>query len=500
VKVVAAWDAETKTACFVFFILLFCYSYFFPRWADWNQNSRLDQVMAIVDQRVLYIDDYRENTGDYAFFEGHYYSDKAPGQAFLGLPVYAAVKALVPRSWAERLAARLDKGTAVQDTLRVGGTGIKADKVHAALALYALTLVTVSIPSAFLGSMLYTCLGCFTSQRKVRLELTLAYGLATVAFPYAQSFVAHQLTAVCLFVAFLLAFCIKIRGDGGPLRLLIVGSLLGYSIILDYPMIFIAITVFIYSVIVLKPKRDVLYIIVALIVPGTMAAIYNYSIFHTPLPVAYSYSVLFPQHFNTGFMGFTGPTLRSVWGLTLSPYRGLFYISPFLLFSLPGFILGIRSKPSRVECMILLASVLMLFLFMAGVETWAGGNAVGPRHLCALAPLVIIPICILIEKCGLWSILLFRALALLSFFSIWLQTLSGQSFPPEEITCPLVQYSWPRFIAGDIARNVGTLLGLSRWYSLLPVVAIIVGGYLWLRISWNRPHVAGQVLHGRDGK
>ncbi len=60
----------------LFLLLLLCYGYFFPRWGDWNQNSRLDLTMAIVEDRTLSIDAYGKNTGDYALFEGHLYSDK----------------------------------------------------------------------------------------------------------------------------------------------------------------------------------------------------------------------------------------------------------------------------------------------------------------------------------------------------------------------------------------------------------------------------------------
>lgn len=32
----------------LFLVLLVCYTYTFPRWADWNQNSRLDVVFAVL--------------------------------------------------------------------------------------------------------------------------------------------------------------------------------------------------------------------------------------------------------------------------------------------------------------------------------------------------------------------------------------------------------------------------------------------------------------------
>ncbi len=76
----------------IFFIALLSYAWFFPRWADPNQNSRLNMVVAVVDDGTFMIDKYVANTVDYAKVDGHYYSDKAPGTAFLGIPIYAGLR------------------------------------------------------------------------------------------------------------------------------------------------------------------------------------------------------------------------------------------------------------------------------------------------------------------------------------------------------------------------------------------------------------------------
>ena len=81
-------NQERLTEIALFLVLLICYTYTPPRWADWNQNSRFDLVVAIVDHGTLSIDCCVANTGDYALFEGHTYSDKAPGLALLGVPTY----------------------------------------------------------------------------------------------------------------------------------------------------------------------------------------------------------------------------------------------------------------------------------------------------------------------------------------------------------------------------------------------------------------------------
>src|SRR4051794_14448005 len=64
---------------------LFCsYAYFYQA-GGWNQNSRFALVRAILERHTLQIDAYQLHTGDRAFWQGHYYSDKAPGASLLAV-------------------------------------------------------------------------------------------------------------------------------------------------------------------------------------------------------------------------------------------------------------------------------------------------------------------------------------------------------------------------------------------------------------------------------
>ena len=78
-------DLIRMRALLIFAVTFFSYAYFYEG-AGWNQNSRFDLVRAIIEQRTLRIDDFQQNTGDKAFANGHYYSDKAPGLALLAVP------------------------------------------------------------------------------------------------------------------------------------------------------------------------------------------------------------------------------------------------------------------------------------------------------------------------------------------------------------------------------------------------------------------------------
>src|SRR5688572_27480693 len=77
----------------VFLIVLIAYGYFFSQ-QDANTNSRLALVKAIVEERRLEIDTYHDSvldTIDKAYYNGHYYSDKAIGTALIGVPIYYAI-------------------------------------------------------------------------------------------------------------------------------------------------------------------------------------------------------------------------------------------------------------------------------------------------------------------------------------------------------------------------------------------------------------------------
>src|SRR6516162_1878631 len=80
-----------KLACLLGVVSFLSFIYFYEG-GGWNQNSRFDLLRAIVERHTLAIDAYHENTGDKAHFQGHYYSDKAPGQVFLAVPFAMAAR------------------------------------------------------------------------------------------------------------------------------------------------------------------------------------------------------------------------------------------------------------------------------------------------------------------------------------------------------------------------------------------------------------------------
>ena len=142
---------DALTEIFLFSVLFISYVYVFPRWADPNQNSRLDMVVAVVDDGTFQIDRYVSNTVDYAHVGEHYYSDKAPGAAFLGIPVYWGVRLILDLPWVSNITENLANNQAFKATLNPEGTGVFEEKVRFAIAQVAITLVTAALPTAMLG-------------------------------------------------------------------------------------------------------------------------------------------------------------------------------------------------------------------------------------------------------------------------------------------------------------------------------------------------------------
>lgn len=460
-------------------LLLTCYAYFLPRWADWNQNSRLDLVRALVDDHTTIIDKYVANTGDYATYLGHSYSDKAPGMALLGVPVYAAFEHLTPRGLITRLNGAATHNGALDQTLNRDGTGLASNKLYTFVALVVVSFFAGAVPAVVLGVLLFRVmrwLGCGERPSFVAAAL---YGLATSAFPYANSLVGHQTSAFLLFAAFFVLLAVH-RGSLGRAGYPLAGLLLGYALINEYQTSLIVAVLGLYALLTNGRSVRDWWPVFARITAGAFPALallaaYDLAAFKTVLPVGYFHSALWQKVHSIGLISLTYPHPAGMWGITFSAYRGLFFLSPFLLFAILGYRALWRSRAHRAEFWVLALAPLVFFLFNSSSAMWDGGFAVGPRYLVPSLPFLAVSAGIGLAQA--WRSSSLRIVAVLtaawSVFAVWAETIGGQSFP-DYTPNPLFAYSLPRLVSGDIARNVGMFLGFEGWASLIPLLAIVL--------------------------
>jgi hypothetical protein len=480
-----SWLKWHRVELLIFATLLASYAYVLPRWADWSQNSRLDLVLAMVDDGTLSIDKYYQNTGDYALFDGRHYSDKAPGVAFLGAPVYAAARPLLRAGPAQALLGRIARSDAFGATLRKDGSGLLADKISFTIVLYIVTLVVAAVPSALLGVLLFRWLASFDRRAGWRTGVALIYGLATPALPYAGGLFSHQLVACLLFGAFYLAWLIGQRAIR-PAWAIAIGLLLGYAVISEYPAALIAAGVGLYTIVALPNRRWVLGLLLGGLPPGLLLVAYNWAIFHSILPLGYEYSALYGDIHGQGFLSLVGPNLPALWGISCGAMRGLFFVAPVLLLAVPGFVAWWRLRQQRREWAVCAWACASFFVFNGSTVMWQGGFAIGPRYLLPMLPFMVLGLGAFAARwhARWWAAALLGGLALWSAMVVWAETLGGQAFPDWSPN-PLFEYSLPRLVAGDIARNLGMALGLRGWASLIPlgglIVALLVVRYWQIR-------------------
>lgn len=478
---------------FLFLGLMTLFAYASPRWNDWNQNSRLSLVRSIVDSGTVKIDAYSAANGDYAFYNGHYYSDKPPGPALVGVPLYAVLKLGLSNPLADWLLGKLEKSSSFSQTFTEGSVGGIAnstprDKIIGALARIWLSLWLVALPVSVMLCCFWALVWKINRRYGASLALTLGLALGTTLFPYSSLFYSNSLTAALLFISFFLLYRAKKgqkdrTGDfrGSAWIYLLAGILLGLSVISQYETVLIAVPLALYP---LTDKanwkvsfRRAFWVVVGGLPSGIALIIYDLVSFNTPLPVGYEYSILWADRHSQGFMSLTYPHLDALWGLTFSPYRGLFLLSPFLLLAVPGFYFGMRRAGLRVETALCLWATVAFFLFTSSSAMWWGGFTFGPRYLISCLPFTALVVAMVVREADLkgWPGLNWwlGIPVTISILIVLPASLVGREWPNETVQNPLVDYLWPRLFSGNFALNPGMAIGLKGLFSYLPLVLVL---------------------------
>src|SRR5215831_7199052 len=462
--------------------LLVSYAYFFQS-GGWGQNSRFDLTRAIVEQGTLRIDSYQKNTGDKAFFRGHFYSTKAPGLAFAAVPVVAAARPFVRAAGLDPLSPK----------------GLDA-------LLYLATVVTVALPTALAGACLFQVALTLGASVGGGAFAAIAFGLATPIWCYATLFWGHALAAACLVFAFTAA--VALREFDSPRCDLMLGTILGlatgWAVVTEYPaMPPAAILVALAFAHAWPNGRLRLLRIATGLAAGALPCLvalvtYQYATFGSPFRVGYMYTVNFASTMNEGFMGLTYPKWYVLREILVGSFRGLLPLAPILAAAPLGFVLLWRRVQARKIAAASVAIAVYYVLLNAAFRDWHGGMSYGPRHLSPALPFLCIALAPLWTRASPAFRVLLGALAL---FGAVMSLIAVSTTPmlPETLKNPVRDLLWPAFRVGDLSVspaesflvdpklhhlrtyagyhpwNLGERAGLSGLFSLAPLFAVWAG-------------------------
>ncbi len=459
--------SETKKeALLVFLLLAFIFAYFYhDPW--WNGNSRIALTYAIVQEGRLEINSFHDSggtpTGDKAFYNDHYYTDKAIGTSLVAAIIYFPIYHL-------------------EQLLNIN--------LASATVKYLLTLFSIGLPSAAAGTLMYLLCKQVSGSRLRAYAAVIFISLGTMIFPYSITFFGHQLAGSLLFGAFFLIYQQKV--DPGYQKWgisVLTGFLLGFAFLTEYtiaPIVLVLSGYFIYAALRAGPTRkpiSLLYFGLGASIPAAMFFAYNLAVYGSPFSLGYSYVLdpVFQQGHAQGLMGIGWPRLLVMFYLTLHPAMGLFWQSPVLLLSMAGIGFMGRQRKYRAEAIIALTAFLSLLLINSGHYMWWGGDTFGPRHLIPMLPFLCLPLVFLPNRWFVGTVVT----GVISVVQMFIVVTSRMFFAPETpyqnigqqgyfAYSSIYNYCLNQILNGAWSTNLGNKLGLGVLPGLLPPFVVLL--------------------------
>jgi hypothetical protein len=348
---------------------------------DWGSMSRLDLVYSIAYNSTFSIDDYKDNTGDRSYFQGHYYSDKPPGLSFLAIPSYIL-------------------SDSVYNFLTPDYRHIFYPEERFFFTTKTVVMFTNCLFFALSVVLLYDILSRYTRDEKTKMLVVLAYGLGTMALPYSTTLVGSY--SVSSFLLLLLFLMFLKRNRMKKHDFLVMGLVNGIGLMLDYSLmlIFAILVLFLFSD--RKIRRMALFYLLGFAIGVFPLLVYNHVIFGSPFTLSYEFldetvwKTESTEHMIFHPL-FSFPRFETVFMLLFSLYRGLFVYNPVLLLSFIG--LFYFAKKQRKEAVFILSFFLFLLLLnSAKFYGWDGGSVFGPQYMTLSIPLLAIPLVFSIKK------------------------------------------------------------------------------------------------------
>ena len=251
----------------------------------------------------------------------------------------------------------------------------------------------VILPTVFFCYFLYLFLGAILPDPRLRTLLVLVYALGSLSRTYGVLFFGHQTAAVLSCGGVMLLWRYGRQPGGRALLAMLTGGLMiGAAFSVEYPMFVTALVAGFLALWAARPWWRLLPLGFVVAVPVLLGLWYNQAAFGDPFSPGYAHlTSSFAAVHAEGLFGITTPKLDALYGSFVSPERGLFVYSPWLLAALPGCFFLIHGRTTRALGVAVLALFLGYVYFISSFGYWVGGDSAGPRHLTPLVPHVFTP-------------------------------------------------------------------------------------------------------------
>lgn len=355
-----------------------------------NDGSHYALVRALSDEQRFEIDTYVEYTAhnDYSSRNGRFYTDRPPGTALMAVPFYLSGN-LLPRPIALLPQSAYD-----------GENPRLVYMIMLSPLLGAAAVVIMYYLLRFYG------LAIFAS-----LTASLAFAFGTTYWKYASEMFSHGPAGLLVIASFALAaWIVRKQSLSWPTALLL-GFVLGYSIVVEYSNAILLVVILGYvalglNVSLFKSKRWWVALIalgVGMGLPIAFLMWYNTVNFGGPFTTSYAFLANAAydnrRQFTTTFVGPLDVGLAGMlwYGFDAAHVdnQGIFLLMPILLLALPGLWPYVK-RYRREGILALVLFVIHLVLFAKHIA-FSDGTRDG-RYLVPFLPLLIIPLGFALEE------------------------------------------------------------------------------------------------------
>ena len=397
------------------------------------------------------IDRYHWQTCDKVYTRGHFYANKAPLTAFVGVPLWFVLRALGaddPLPSTQTVAALYDVPAAAMWPF--------------ALLASALPTVVLVVLVAALASRVAPGYGVATG---------IAVGAGTLLFPLGTILIAHALAALLGFAAFAVLFAERDRRARLP-RVAAAGVLAGLAVTAEYPLALVGAGLLVYALRRGEGVRRGLTFAAGCSVGAVLLAAYNTWAFGSPRTLSYDNAVIdqgqsghdrIGQH-EGGFYGISVPSPEVALEL-LFAQKGLVVVAPVTAAAVAGLVPLARCGFRR-EAWLVGGLGGAFLVYLAGYSFPFGGDGPGPRFFAGVLPFLGLPLaCAFARRPLTTGVLTLTSAATLLLAVITEPVLGGNDTD-----------RWlERALDGDFTQTALSLVGVDhRTLAVLPVVVFAV--------------------------